>query len=99
MKDIPDAGDDYVKEEIQRVENDGGEAIRVNGLIKKYDSGCLAIKNTKFCINKGEIFGLLGPNGAGKSTTFGVLTSLIPKTYGSLKIKGIEVDKGIMEIY
>jgi len=29
MQSIPEAGDQYVKEELQRVENDGGEAIRV----------------------------------------------------------------------
>ncbi len=59
----------------------------------------MAIKNNSFGVNKGEIFGLLGPNGAGKSTTFNILTSLIPKTQGSVKMKNIEVDKGIMDIY
>lgn len=71
----------------------------MDGLIKKYEDGTLAVKNTKFSVNKGEIFGLLGPNGAGKSTTFSILTSLIPKTYGSLKIKGKEVDRGTLEIF
>lgn len=40
----------------------------------------MAIKDSTFAVNKGEIFGLLGPNGSGKSTTFNILTSLIPKT-------------------
>lgn len=43
--------------------------------------------------------GLLGPNGAGKSTTFNILTSYIPKTEGSVKMKGIEINKGIMDIF
>ena len=43
--------------------------------------------------------GLLGPNGAGKSTTFNILTSLIPKTSGSVRMKDIQVNKGIMDIY
>jgi len=38
-------------------------------------------------------------NGAGKSTTFNILTSLIPKTSGSVKLNDIEVNKGIMDIY
>jgi ATP-binding cassette, subfamily A (ABC1), member 3 len=50
-------------------------------------------------VNSGEIMGLLGPNGAGKSTTFNILTSYIPKTEGSVKLKGIEIDKGIMDIF
>lgn len=50
-------------------------------------------------MKKGEIFGLLGPNGSGKSTTFNIITSYIPKTDGSVKLKNIEVDKGIMDIY
>ena len=37
--------------------------------------------------------GLLGPNGAGKSTTFNILTSLISKTSGSVRMKDIEVNK------
>lgn len=41
----------------------------------------------------------MGPNGSGKSTTFNILTSLIPKTLGSVKMKEIEVNKGIMDIY
>lgn len=68
-------------------------------MYKKYGNGFLAIKNNTFGVSKGEIFGLLGPNGAGKSTTFNILTSLIPKTSGFVKMKNIEVNKGIMDIY
>ncbi|EGR27806.1 hypothetical protein IMG5_188760 [Ichthyophthirius multifiliis] len=94
-----DVQDSLVKEEVYKVNDSSEEKIRVNGLIKQYDSGLVAVKNIQFCVKPGEIFGLLGPNGAGKSTTFSILTSLIPKTYGSIQIKGIEVDKGIMQIY
>lgn len=66
---------------------------------KKYDNGFVAIKDVTYGVKQGEIFGLLGPNGAGKSTTFNILTSLIPRSIGSVRIKGIEVNKGIMEIY
>jgi ATP-binding cassette, subfamily A (ABC1), member 3 len=66
---------------------------------KKYENGFVAIKDVTYGVKQGEIFGLLGPNGAGKSTTFNILTSLIPRSIGSVRIKGIEVNKGIMEIY
>lgn len=68
-------------------------------LYKKYSNGYVAIKNNSFGVKSGEIMGLLGPNGAGKSTTFNILTSLIPKTSGRVSMKGIEVNKGIMDIY
>lgn len=77
----------------------GEYQVQVSQLYKKYPNGFLAIKNNSFGVSQGDIMGLLGPNGAGKSTTFNILTSLIPKTSGSVKMKGIEVDKGIMDIY
>ena len=36
---------------------------------------------------------MLGPNGAGKSTTLGILTSLVNKTSGTVKIAGHDIDK------
>lgn len=44
----------------------------------------MALKDVSYGIKKGEIFGLLGPNGAGKSTSFNILTSLIPRSFGSV---------------
>lgn len=61
-------------------------------LNKTYPNGFQAIKDSTFSVKRGEIFGLLGPNGAGKSTTFNILTSLIPKTGGSVKLNGLEVN-------
>lgn len=66
---------------------------------KKYDNNYVALKDVNYGVKKGEIMGLLGPNGAGKSTSFNVLSALIPRTLGSVKIKGTEVNKGIMSIY
>ena len=43
--------------------------------------------------------GLLGPNGAGKSTTFNIITSLIQKSSGSVKLKETEVKSGALDIY
>jgi ATP-binding cassette subfamily A (ABC1) protein 3 len=50
-------------------------------------------------VEEGEMFGLLGPNGAGKSTTFNIMTAAIPKTAGSIKLQGTEINKGIMEVF
>lgn len=66
---------------------------------KRYDNGLLAIKNVSYGVKKEQILGLLGPNGAGKSTMFNVLTSLIPKTTGSVKIYDKEVNRTEAEIF
>ena len=51
-----------------------------------------AVKDVSFQVKKGEIFGLLGPNGAGKSTTIGVISSLVNKTSGKVKVFGYDID-------
>ena len=43
-----------------------------------------AVNCVSFNVNRGEAVALLGPNGAGKSTTIKILTTLMPKTSGSV---------------
>ena len=52
-----------------------------------------------FGIQEKQIFGLLGPNGAGKSTMFNILTSLISKSSGSVRIFEREVNRNEAEIF
>lgn len=40
----------------------------------------------------GDFFALLGPNGAGKSTTIGVISTLVNKTQGKIKVFGHDLD-------
>lgn len=49
------------------------------------------VKEINLEIKKGEIFALLGHNGAGKSTLIKMLTGLIQKSSGVLKINGKEI--------
>ncbi len=42
-------------------------------------------------------FALLGPNGAGKSSTIGIISSLVTKTSGSVKIFDIDIDEDFNE--
>ena len=51
-------------------------AIRAEGLVKRYPGGVVALDGLSFSVAAGTVFGLLGPNGAGKSTTVKVLTTL-----------------------
>jgi len=73
--------------------------IKVSNLKKTYENGFQAVRGTSFGVDKGEIFGLLGPNGAGKSTTFGILTALIARTEGSVKLYDTEIDMNLHKIF
>ena len=48
-------------------------------------------------VTKGDFFALLGPNGAGKSSTIGIISSLVTKTSGTVKIFGIDIDRDFNE--
>ncbi len=67
-------------------------ALSIIDLHKTYNSGLVALKGISLDVEEGEFFGLLGPNGAGKTTTIGIVTSLVTKTSGSVKIFGIDID-------
>lgn len=67
-------------------------AININNLCKVYPNGLQALNDINLTVNKGDFFALLGPNGAGKSTTIGILTSLVRKTSGKVKIFDVDID-------
>lgn len=68
-------------------------ALEINNLIKTYANGVTAVKGIDLTVKKGDFFALLGPNGAGKSTTIGIITSLVNKTSGEVKVFGYDLDK------
>ena len=71
--------------------------IQVENLTKYYNQLC-AVDQINFDIQKGEILGLLGPNGAGKTTTLRMLTGYLQPSSGSINIKGLSIDKHVLEI-
>lgn len=68
------------------------DALSINNLHKVYNSGFNALKGVTFDVKEGDFFGLLGPNGAGKTTIIGIITSLVTKTDGTVKIFDIDID-------
>lgn len=83
----------YAREQLP--EKKTMSALSINDLHKTYatDSGGYhALKGIALQVTEGDFFGLLGPNGAGKTTTIGIVTSLVTKSCGSVKIFGIDID-------
>ncbi len=68
-------------------------AIEITDLHKKYKNGVRALRGINLEVAKGDFFALLGPNGAGKSTTIGIITSLVNKSSGTVKIFGHDLDQ------
>lgn len=68
-------------------------ALEINSLSKIYESNVCALDDVSFNVKQGDFFALLGPNGAGKSTAIGIITSLVNKTAGEVKIMGHCLDK------
>lgn len=67
-------------------------ALEIRNLTKTYATGTFALDGINLTVNEGEFFALLGPNGAGKSTTIGIISSLVNKSAGKVKIFGIDID-------
>lgn len=67
-------------------------ALEIKQLSKTYANGVHAVKGIDLTVKNGDFFALLGANGAGKSTTIGLITTLVNKTSGSIKIQGFDLE-------
>jgi len=73
-------------------------ALEINNLKLTYKDGTEALKGISFTVADGDFFALLGPNGAGKSSTIGILTSLITKTSGDVKVFGLDLASDLRKV-
>ena len=60
-------------------------AITVNGLTKKFKD-VKAVNDLSFTVGEGQLFAFLGENGAGKSTTINILSTILEKDAGEVRI-------------
>ncbi len=67
-------------------------ALEIENLKKTYASGLQALRGIDLSVEQGDFFALLGPNGAGKSTCIGIISGLVNKTGGSVRIFGHSID-------
>ena len=68
-------------------------ALDIENLCKIYPKNFKALDQVSLKVNAGDFYALLGPNGAGKSTLIGIISSLVNKSNGRVKILGIDIDK------
>ena len=74
------------------------QAIEIKNLSKTYANGTAALKNINLEVEEGDFFALLGANGAGKTTIIGILTDLVTKTSGEVKILGQNIEGDFSKI-
>ena len=64
------------------------DAIRAEGLTKRYPGGVTAVDGLSFTLARGATLGLLGGNGAGKTTTIAMLLGLLLPSAGHIRVLG-----------
>jgi len=67
-------------------------ALSIQNLSKVYKNGVTALHGIDLTVEQGDFFALLGPNGAGKSTMIGIISSLVNKSSGTVKVFGHDID-------
>ncbi|MDH3001597.1 ABC transporter [Chelonobacter oris] len=73
-------------------------ALEIKRLTKSYPNGFKALHGIDMTVQEGDFYALLGHNGAGKSTTIGIVSSLVNKTEGSVKVFGYDLDTQLFEV-
>jgi NitT/TauT family transport system ATP-binding protein len=69
----------------------GDVVIQATNLTKAFTETVIAVQNANFSIPRGSFVSLVGPSGCGKSTLLRLVSGLIDKTAGSLKVHNEEV--------
>lgn len=71
-------------------------ALELEKLTKTYAGGVQALKGFDLAVEAGDFYALLGPNGAGKSTTIGIISSLVNKTGGKVRVFGYDLQQNVV---
>lgn len=74
------------------------QTLVIEQLRKVYDNKKVAVEALDLELYTNQIFALLGQNGAGKTTTISIISGLLSKTSGNIKILGMDRDNEIDKI-
>src|ERR1700720_2057526 len=72
-------------------------SIEAEKLTKRFGD-FVADDSLSFSVPPGDTYGLLGPNGAGKTTLVRLLTTLLPPTSGTARIRGHDIVREKREV-
>lgn len=65
--------------------------IKINNLSKSFKD-VKAVDDLSFSVREGELFAFLGVNGAGKSTTINIISGILKRDGGTVKVCGEDID-------
>ncbi|MFB6434544.1 MAG: ABC transporter ATP-binding protein [Candidatus Malihini olakiniferum] len=71
-------------------------ALELEKLTKTYPGAVKAVRGIDLRVKAGDFYALLGPNGAGKSTTIGIISSLVNKSSGKVRVFGYDLERDIV---
>jgi branched-chain amino acid transport system ATP-binding protein len=64
--------------------------LALSGLTKRF-GGLTALDGVSFDVARNETVGLIGPNGSGKTTLFNILSGLLRRSSGEIRLRGREI--------
>ena len=67
--------------------------LEIKQLVKKYNTGDLALNSVSLEVQKGQVMALIGPSGAGKSTLIRCVNRLVAPTSGEILFNGENIVK------
>ncbi|WP_216782543.1 ABC transporter ATP-binding protein [Candidatus Profftia tarda] len=68
-------------------------ALQLSQITKTYDGCIKVLQGIDLKIRTGDFYALLGPNGAGKSSIIGIISSLVNKSSGKVKVFNYDIDR------
>src|SRR5262249_34408244 len=63
---------------------------QIDGLTERF-GGVAAADSIALSVNAGELVSVIGPNGSGKTTLFNLITGLVPRDSGVIRLEGEQI--------